>query len=162
MIELFLRGLELGRRLVEVAATVAFAGMVGLFGWTIWQRFVVGIPSRWSDEMAVLIFLWVVFGAAALVIPYRDHIAVGLVYDSVSPGLRRWMEALGTGLCAAILLAALPATLDYIAFLWRERTPALMWPLNRAYLIFGVFQGLIGLRLAIRSVAALVGRPMEA
>ncbi|MCC6008195.1 MAG: TRAP transporter small permease subunit [Rhodobacteraceae bacterium] len=162
MITLVLRWLEYGRRLVEAVATLAFAGMVGLFGWTIWQRFVVGLPSRWSDEVTALIFLWVVFGAAALVIPYREHIAVGLVYDTVSPGMRRWMEALGTGIAAAILLAALPATLDYIAFLWRERTPALMWPLNRAYAVFGLFQAMIGLRLAIRCIAALAGRPMEA
>lgn len=159
---LLLAILERARRLVEAVATLAFAGMVLLFGWTIWQRFVVGVPSRWSDELATLVFLWVVFAASALAIPYREHIAVGLLYDNVGPAWRRWIEVAGTGIAGAILLAALPATLDYIAFLWRERTPALMWPLNRAYAVFGLFQAAIGLRLVIRALAALAGRPMEA
>jgi len=153
---------EWGRRLLEAAATLAFASMVGLFGWTIWQRYVVGLPSRWSDEMSALIFLWVVFGAAALVIPYREHIAVGLLYDSVSAPVRRWLEVAGCGIAGGILLAATPATLDYIAFLWRERTPAMMFPLNRAYAIFGLFQAAIGLRLVLRALLALAGRPQAA
>jgi TRAP-type C4-dicarboxylate transport system permease small subunit len=143
-------------------ATLAFAAMVFLFGWTIWQRYVAGLPSRWSDELCALIFLWVVFGASALVLPYREHIAVGLVYDSVSPATRRWMEAAGTGIAGAILLVALPVTVDYIGFLWRERTPALMWPLNRAYAVFALFQGMMGLRLILRSLAAIVNRPLPA
>ncbi len=162
MLQGIARVIEFGRRLVEAAATLAFTAMVFLFGWTIWQRYVAGVPSRWSDELCALVFLWVVFGAAALVVPYRDHIAVGLVYDSVSPAVRRWMAVAGTGIAGAILLAALPVTLDYIAFLWRERTPALMWPLNRAYAVFGLFQGMVGLRLILRALAALVNRPLPA
>jgi TRAP-type C4-dicarboxylate transport system permease small subunit len=72
------------------------------------------------------------------------------------------MAVAGTGIAGAILLAALPVTLDYIAFLWRERTPALMWPLNRAYAVFGLFQGMVGLRLILRALAALVNRPLPA
>lgn len=156
------RVLEWGRRLSEAVATLAFGAIMLLFGWTIWQRYVAGVPSRWSDELCALIFLWVVFGASALVIPYKEHIAVGLLYDSVSPRARRWLEVLGTAITGAILLAALPVTVDYIAFLWRERTPALMWPLNRAYAVFGLFQAMVGLRLIVRALAALIGRPMEA
>lgn len=150
--------LDLGRRAAEAAATLAFAGMVGLFGWTVWQRYVVGVPSRWSDELCALIFLWVVFGAAALVVPLRDQISVGLLHEAVSPRASRVLEAVGFGAAGLILLAALPVTLDYIAFLWRERTPALMWPLNRAYAIFGLFQALIGLRLILRAGAVAAGR----
>lgn len=153
-----LAALEVGRRTAEAAATLAFAAMVGLFAWTIWQRYGVGVPSRWSDELCALIFLWIAFGAAALVVPLKDQIAVGLVYDAAPPPLRRAMDVAGCGIAGAILLAALPVTVDYVAFLWRERTPALMWPLDRAYAVFALFQALIGLRLLLRGAAALVGR----
>lgn len=154
-------GIEAGRRLAEAAATLAFAGMVGLFGYTIYQRYWVGLPSRWSDELCVILFLWIVFGAAALVTPYRDHIAVGLVHDVMPPPVQRAMQVLGAGLAGAILLAALPVTLDYIGFLWRERTPALRWRLHQVYLVFGLFQGLIGARLILIALSALVGRPLD-
>jgi TRAP-type C4-dicarboxylate transport system permease small subunit len=155
-----LAGLDAGRRLSEAAATLTFATMVGLFGYTVWQRYVVGVPSRWSDELCVILFLWVVFGAAALVVPYRDHIAVGLVHEIASPRLQRIMDVLGPGIAGAILLAALPVTLDYIGFLWRERSPALRWPFSRVYLVFGLFQGMIALRMLLIAATAALGRAL--
>lgn len=150
--------IETGRRIAEAAATLGFAAMVGLFGWTVWQRYGMGSPSRWSDELCALIFLWVVFGGAALALPLKEQVAVGLLHEAAPPAVRRAMESVGFGVAGAILLAALPVTVDYVAFLWRERTPALMWPLDRAYAIFAVFQGLIGLRLVLHGAAALLGR----
>ena len=134
--------------------------MVALFGFTVWQRYVAGAPSSWSDELCAILFLWVVFGGAALVVPYREQIAIGLLYDGQRPFTRRWMEAAGAGAAGLILLATLPVTLDYIAFLWRERTPALRWQLNHVYLVFGLFQGLVGVQLLFRALAAAAGHPL--
>jgi TRAP-type C4-dicarboxylate transport system permease small subunit len=160
ILPVFLSGARLVRRLAEAAATLSFAGLAGLLAYTVWQRYVMGTPSRWSDELAMVLFLWIIFAAAALVVPYRDQIAVGLLTDTVSSAKRRWLEALGAGLAGAILLATLPVTLDYIAFLWRERTPAMRLRLNHVYLIFGFFQGIVALSLLLRAVIALSGRPV--
>ncbi len=161
ILPLLAAGIDFGRRLSEAVASLAFAGMVGLFGYTIWQRYIVGLPSRWSDELCVILFLWIVFGAAALVVPYRDHIAVGLVHDLMPHGVQRAMQVLGAGIAGAILLVALPVTMDYIGFLWRERTPALRWRLSEVYQVFGLFQGMIGLRLILIAFGALIGRPID-
>ena len=150
------RAITLGHRLFETMATLAFGVMALLFAYTIIMRYGVGTPSRWSDELIVILFLWVVFGASALVVPLREHIAVGLLVDALPAGLRRWLIALGAVVAGAILLAALPVTLDYIGFLWRERTPAMRWPLSRVYLIFGLFQGIMGLRLILSALLPLV------
>jgi len=147
------------RRLFEAAATLGFAAMIGLIVWTVWQRYVVGVPSRWSDELAMILFLWTIFGAAALVVPYRSQIAVGLAFDSTPERVQRWLTVVGAGAAGLILLATLPVTLDYIAFLWRERAPALRWRLNHVYLIFGLFQGGVALSLILRALLALFGRP---
>ncbi|WP_127110009.1 TRAP transporter small permease [Pararhodobacter zhoushanensis] len=150
------RAITLGHRLFETVATLAFGVMALLFAYTIIMRYGVGTPSRWSDELIVILFLWVVFGASALVVPVREHIAVGLVVDNLSPRLGRWLVALGGITAGLILLAALPVTLDYIGFLWRERTPAMRWPLSRVYLIFGLFQGMMGLRLILEALLPFV------
>jgi TRAP-type C4-dicarboxylate transport system permease small subunit len=160
ILPMLVTGTRVVRRLSEAAATLCFAGLAGLLAYTVWQRYVMGTPSRWSDEFAMVLFLWIIFGAAALVVPYRDQIAVGLVADNLPPPLRRWVEVLGAGCAGAILLATLPVTLDYIAFLWRERTPAMRLRLNHVYLIFGVFQGLVGLSLILRAAITLAGRPV--
>lgn len=155
-----LSGARFVRRFFEAAATLSFAALAVLLAYTVWQRYVMGTPSRWSDEFAMILFLWIIFAAAALVVPYRDQIAVGLLTDTVTASRRRWLEALGAGLAGAILLATLPVTLDYIAFLWRERTPAMRLRLNYVYLIFGVFQGIVALSLLLRAAIALSGRPL--
>lgn len=153
-----LSGARVVRRLFEAAATLSFAALAGLLAYTVWQRYVMGTPSRWSDEFAMVLFLWIIFAAAALVVPYRDQIAVGLLTDTISASRRRWLEAIGAGLAGVILLATLPVTLDYIAFLWRERTPAMRLRLNHVYLVFGIFQGIVALSLILRALIALSGR----
>ena len=42
-------------------------------------------------------------------------------------------------LVAIALLAALPKLWNFVAFLWRERTPALQWRLDYVFAIFAVF-----------------------
>ena len=44
------------------------------------------------------------------------------------------------------LLAALPKTIGFVAFLWRERTPALQWRLDYVYACFPLFMGAAALR----------------
>ncbi|WP_417587128.1 TRAP transporter small permease [Pararhodobacter oceanensis] len=153
----FRRAIALCRRLVEAAATLAFGAMTLLFAYTIIMRYLVGTPSRWSDELIVILFLWVVFGASAMVVPMRDHIAVGLLVDSIPPRAGHWLTVLGSVVAGVILLVSLPVTLDYIAFLWRERTPALRWPLSQVFFIFGIFQGLAGLRLILSAFDPYTG-----
>ena len=160
IIPLVLASARVVRRLSEVAATLGFAALAGLMAYTVWQRYVMGAPSSWSDELAMILFLWVILGSAALVVPYREQIAVGLLCDRFPPRSRRWIQGAGAALAGAILLATLPVTLDYIAFLWRERTPAMRWRLNNVYLIFGLFQGLVALSLLLRGALAAAGHDM--
>jgi TRAP-type C4-dicarboxylate transport system permease small subunit len=51
---------------------------------------------------------------------------------------------------AALLLAALPATYGYVAFLWRETTPTLRLRLDYIYACFPLFIAVIGARLLWR------------
>jgi TRAP-type C4-dicarboxylate transport system permease small subunit len=51
-------------------------------------------------------------------------------------------------LAAGLFAYVLPDTVDYIAFLWRERTPVLGWRLDHVYLCFGVFIATVPLRTA--------------
>lgn len=67
----------------------------------------------------MILFLWIILASAAFVVPYREQIAVGPLTEKLPPRSRRWIEG-----AAAILLATLPVTLDYINFLWRAQR----WP----------------------------------
>jgi hypothetical protein len=51
-----------------------------------------------------------------------------------------------------IFLYALPAAVDYILFLWRERTPVLRLRLDYIYACFAVFMLAVIIRMAYRLV----------
>ena len=40
---------------------------------------------------------------------------------------------------AGIFVYAAPGAIDYIQFLWRERTPVMQWRLDYVYACFGIF-----------------------
>ena len=57
-------------------------------------------------------------------------------------------------LIGGVFAVALPGSLGYIRFLWREHTPVLNLPLDLVYSCFGVFLVAVILRAAISAVRA--------
>src|SRR6185295_3019409 len=86
-----------------------------------------GHPLAWTDELAVVLFIWMVFWTSACVLSSREQVAFDIVYEMASPRVRTALTVLGAACAAGLLLWALPKVMDYIAFLWRERTPVLQW-----------------------------------
>ena len=37
----------------------------------------------WTDEAAVILYVWIILWAAAVVVPEREHVAFDLVWNSV-------------------------------------------------------------------------------
>jgi TRAP-type C4-dicarboxylate transport system permease small subunit len=138
------------------AALVAALFLVLLAG--VGGRYVLGRPLAWSDELAVVLFVWLVFWTGAFVLSMREHVAFDVVYELLPPGLRAALGAAGA-LCAAGLLCwALPKIADYVAFLWRERTPVLQWRQDFLYACFPAFVAMAGLRLLAYAAALFRSR----
>jgi TRAP-type C4-dicarboxylate transport system permease small subunit len=103
------------------------------------RRYVFGAPLVWIDELTVVLFIWAIFWTAAFVVPLREHVAFDLVVNTLPQRGRRALHAFSFALVGVSLLAALPGVVDFIQFLWRERTPALQWRLDYVYSIFAIF-----------------------
>ena len=58
-------------------------------------------------------------------------------------------------LVGGLLAASLPGAVDYTAFLWRERTPVLLWRLDVIYACFVVFMAAVLVRLLARLMRLL-------
>jgi TRAP-type C4-dicarboxylate transport system permease small subunit len=123
----------------EVASVAAFAAMFLLFLIGIVARYLLGRPLVWSDELIMIIFLWVVFLTEAFVISEREQVTFDGIYDLLGERARRALQAVGALLIAIMFLVALPTILDYVRFLWRERTTALQWRLDLVYMCFVIF-----------------------
>jgi hypothetical protein len=97
----------------------------------------------------------------ALLVADRRQISFDLLYRHVPPAAQRVIGVVRAFLVAGLLLAALPGALGYIAFLWRERTPVLLWRLDHVYACFGLFMIAVILRLVLQ-VRRLLGRAWRA
>jgi TRAP-type C4-dicarboxylate transport system permease small subunit len=133
----------------KAAASIAallIAAVLGAVLLGVARRYLFGAPLSWTDELSAVLFVWAVFWTAAFAVPLREHVAFDLVLDSLPASLRRGI-AIGASVAVGLaLLAALPKTVEFVAFLWRERTPALQWRLDYVYACFPLFMGAAALR----------------
>ena len=94
-------------------------------------RFGFDKPLPWTDELAVVLYLWVILWACAFMVPEREHVVFDLVWNSVPVPVRRIMKIVGNLMLGGLALVALPASWDYVHFMNREKTPVLdisfMW-----------------------------------
>jgi TRAP-type C4-dicarboxylate transport system permease small subunit len=114
-------------------------------------RFGFNKPMAWTDEAAVILYVWIILWAAAVVVPEREHVAFDLVWNSVGPRTRKVMRIVGNLLVGGLALVAIPACWDYVHFMNREGTPVLGIPFMWVFLPFV----LMLLALVVRAVLAI-------
>lgn len=128
-----------------------FLALFVVFIVQITARFGFNKPLPWTDEAAVILYIWVILWAAAVVVPEREHVVFDLVWNSVGRRTRQLMRILGHLLIGGLALVALPANWDYVTFMAREGSPVLEIPLMWVYLPFI----LLLLALVVRSAWAI-------
>jgi TRAP-type C4-dicarboxylate transport system permease small subunit len=133
---------------VRIVAVVMFAAVFLIFCTKVVMRYGEHNEMAWSDEVCIILFIWIIFWANAFILADRDHIKFDLVTHIVSPAAQRWMAVVRSVIVGGIFLYAAPVTLDYILFLWRERTPVLELRLDWVYIIFGIFVVTVPIRAA--------------
>ena len=121
-------------------------------------RFGFNKPMAWTDEAAVILYVWIILWAAAVVVPEREHVAFDLVWNSVGLRWRQAMRIAGNLLVGGLALCAIPATWDYVHFMNREGTPVLgvsfMWVFFPfvLLLIALVVRATLAIRNAVRGI----------
>jgi len=119
------------------------------------RRFVFGSPAAWTEELATIAFVWVIFWGTAFTVPLAAHVAVDFVVSRFAPRVRRALYALGLAALGGCFLWALPGTADYLRFMLRERTPVLDWPYGVVYSVFIA----AAVMVVLRCLAAIVRPP---
>jgi TRAP-type C4-dicarboxylate transport system permease small subunit len=99
-------------------------------------RFGFNKPLPWTDEAAVILFVWIIMWAAAVMVPEREHVVFDLVWNLAGARSRQAMAVAGHLLIGSLALVALPASWDYVHFMRREGTPVLNLPFMYVYLPF--------------------------
>jgi TRAP-type C4-dicarboxylate transport system permease small subunit len=127
------------RQMADWAACGMFAAVFLIFNYKIFTRYFEHDEAVWADEVLVILFIWIIFWANAFLMRDQDQITFDLVYRLLPPAAKRIAALTRFVLVGGIFLWALPGSLDYIRFLWREHTPVLNLRLDIVYSCFGVF-----------------------
>lgn len=138
------------KKFAELAAAAMFMVMFASFMAQILSRYVFDAPLSWTLEICSIAYIWVIFWSCDILVSERQHIIFDVLYQKFPPQPRRLLAIFNTAVVALTFLAALPGTLDYIAFLGRRHTMVLHLPFDIVYSCFGIFM-----------IAAIVGAAMR-
>lgn len=123
-----------------------FAAMFLALVFQVTFRFVLGTPAAWTEELATIAYVWVIFWGCAFSVPLAAHVAVDMVVPHFAPPVRRVLYALGLAALAGLFVWALPGIADYLRFVMRERTPVLDLPFGIVYSVFLAAAAMVVLR----------------
>ena len=138
-----------------------FLAMFIVFLVQITARFGFNKPLPWTDEAAVILYIWVILWAATAVVPEREHVVFDLVWNSVGYRTRQAMRIVGNLLVGGLSLVAIPASWDYVKFMGREGSPVLDVPFSWIFLPFVLLLISLVLRSAWNVWDAIRGKGLE-
>jgi TRAP-type C4-dicarboxylate transport system permease small subunit len=153
------------RRLQQAANVLGGGLFIALFLVFIVQitaRFGFDKPLAWTDEAAVILYIWVILWGCAAVVPEREHVVFDLLWNSVGTRSRQCMRIAGNTLLGGLALTALPASWDYVYFMAREGSPVLGVSFMWIFLPFVLLLIALVLRSAWAITEALRGRGLDA
>ncbi|MDP3701205.1 MAG: TRAP transporter small permease subunit [Hylemonella sp.] len=139
------------RKAAQTLGGLMFLSLFGVFLVQIGARFGFNRPLPWTDELAVVLYLWVILWASAFMVPEREHVVFDLLWNSVSRRVRRSMRIVGHLMIGGLAAVAIPASWDYVHFMGREGTPVLGLSFEWVFLPFV----LLLLALVVRSLHGL-------
>ena len=141
--------MSLLRRSAAAVGAALFAALFVVFIVQVTARFVFNRPLPWTDEAAVILYVWVILWSAALIVPEREHVAFDLVWNLAGPRTRKLMRALGLAVVGGLAAWAIPASVDFTRFMAREGSPVLGLPLVWLFAPFVLLLASLVVRSAI-------------
>jgi TRAP-type C4-dicarboxylate transport system permease small subunit len=149
------------RKIAHAIGGFLFLALFATFLVQIVARFGFDLPLPWTDELAVVLYLWVILWSCAFVVPEKEHVMFDLVWNSASPKMRRLMRMVGHTLIGGLAIAAIPASWEYVHFMAREKTAVLGLSFEWVFLPFVLLLVALAARSWHGLVQAMNGRGLD-
>ncbi len=94
---------------LEWTVIVCVAASILVVLWGVLTRFVVAVPSRWTEELAVILLNWTALLGAAVAFRNRQHLGVDYIFQKLDREAKHWN---------AIIIHALIILFAAIVMLW--------------------------------------------
>jgi C4-dicarboxylate transporter, DctQ subunit len=136
------------RRRADNVAVALIATMFVSFLLQIVFRYVLNRPLGWTEEVTVLCWVWVVLWGASFIVADADEVRFDILYNAVSPNVRRVFTLVASVALIVLIALSLPATWRYVVFMKREHSAYLKMPFDYLYSIYLIFAVVCILRQA--------------
>ena len=123
----------------EILCSIFLVVMIGLVTLNVILRYFVGASISWSEEVATLCFVWLVFVGASATYKHRIDVGIDVLVKKAPLVLQKACR-----LCVLILLTALNGYLFYLAIVFTS----IAWPKPTA---------VMGVTSAVFNAALVVG-----
>ncbi|GGF32132.1 C4-dicarboxylate ABC transporter permease [Youhaiella tibetensis] len=127
------------RRRAENVAAAMLAVMFLAFIAQIVMRYVLGLPTGWTNELTVILWLWLVLFGCAFVVREDEEIRLDLIYSAAPAPARRVMKIVSAVALVSMFAISLPAVIDYVGFMKVQKTAYLKIRFDYLYSIYVVF-----------------------
>lgn len=124
------------------------------------SRYVFDSPIGWTLELCLTTWLWLVFWEGAFLLDDRDHVRFDMLYLSARKRLRRVLAIVAALGIIVGLIAAMPATYDYITFYKIKKSSTLHIRLDYVFSIYGIFAVAVVTRYLVRLWHLVRGRDL--
>ena len=155
---------KIARWLYRRAENVLAAMLAVMFAAFILQiifRYLLNLPIGWTNELSVILWIWLVLFGAAFVVREEEEIRFDLIYAAVGPTGRRVMFLISAVALVVLYGISFPAVFDYVSFMKVEKTAYLNIRFDWLYSIYIVFVVAIIARYLWLSWQAVFGKAPE-
>ena len=139
-------------RLVAYLCVGLIFVMLGLLTLQVLMRYFVGAPPSWTEELAIILFAWLVLLYATVGLQQGFHVAIEFIPPSWVR-LNLWAERWVAALAIFFGWVTLTAGIAYVGRTAGQKTAALQMPIEVLYLCVPVAGALFILHGAARLVA---------
>ncbi|MGV8938229.1 MAG: TRAP transporter small permease [Allorhizobium sp.] len=147
------------RRRAENILALMLLAMFVAFLLQILFRYVFNLSVGWTNELSVVLWIWIVLFGSAFVISELEEIRFDLFWASASARLRRVMQIMSSVALVALFGISLPAVIDYVSFMQVESTAYMKIRFDYLYSIYVVFAVAMIVRYVWLGIQALRGMP---
>ena len=143
-----------------VAAALVVAEVVLLAG-GVFMRYVMHNALSWSDELAVILLLWLAMLGAVVAFRRGEHIRMTALLRRVGERTKNVLDAIAAVVVSIFVIEVMPATLKFFQLEQIDLTPALNIP--RSYVVLAIMVGLtLILILALLRLSEMPGQVVAA
>ncbi len=97
----------------EVIAALIVVSEVVILSAGVFARYVIDRPLIWSDELAVILFLWLAMFGSVIALRRGEHMKLSFIVSRMPPAVQRWIDGLMLGIMVAFLFILVPAAVRY-------------------------------------------------